>query len=93
MQLKIVVLSGGSKKWCFDRLERDMMIFCEWLMEGVKGDLTPDEERELEALEGENMETIEKVYEAIKADRAIMSLIERIKSHEWVGVVEVEGGI
>jgi len=35
MQLKIVVLSGGSKKWCFDRLERDMMIFCEWLMEGV----------------------------------------------------------
>ena len=27
MQLKIVVLSGGSKKWCFDRLESDMMIF------------------------------------------------------------------
>ena len=38
--------------------------------------------------EGENMETIEKVYEAIKSDRAIMSLIERIKSHEWVRVVE-----
>jgi len=36
MQLKIVVLSGGGKKWCFDRLESDMMIFCEWLMEGVK---------------------------------------------------------
>ena len=36
MQLKIVVLSGGSKKWCFDRLETDMMIFCEWLVEGVK---------------------------------------------------------
>ena len=36
MQLKIVVLSGGSKKWCFDRLESDMMIFCEWLMEGVR---------------------------------------------------------
>jgi len=36
MQLKNVVLSGGSKKWCFDRLESDMMIFCEWLMEGVK---------------------------------------------------------
>ena len=35
MQLKIVVLSGGSKKWCFDRLESDMMVFCEWLMEGV----------------------------------------------------------
>ena len=45
----------------------------------IEGDLTPDEERELEALEGENMETIERVYEAIKADRAIMSLIERIK--------------
>ena len=53
--------------------------------------MTPDEERELEALEKENMETIERVYEAIKADRAIMSLIERIKSHECVGVVE--GGI
>jgi len=36
IQLKIVVLSGGGKKWCFDRLESDMMIFCEWLMEGVK---------------------------------------------------------
>jgi len=35
-QLKIVVLSGGGKKWCFDRLESDMMIFCEWLVEGVK---------------------------------------------------------
>ena len=37
------------------------------------------------------MKTIEKVYEAIKADRAIMSLIERIKSHGWVG--GIEGGI
>jgi len=37
------------------------------------------------------MKTFEKVYEAIKADRAIMSLIERIKSHGWVGVIE--GGI
>ena len=53
--------------------------------------VTPEEWRELEAVEGENMKTIEKVYEAIKADRAIMSLIERIKSHEWVGVIE--GGI
>ena len=35
MQLKIVVLSGGGKKWRFDRLESDMMIFCEWLVEGV----------------------------------------------------------
>jgi len=60
-------------------------------MKQIEGDLTPDEERELEALEGENMKTIEKVYEAIKADRAIMSLIERIKSHGWVGVIE--GGI
>jgi len=35
-QLKIVVLSGGGKRWCFDRLESDMKIFCEWLMEGIK---------------------------------------------------------
>ena len=33
-------------------------------------------------------QTIEEVYEAIKSDRAIMSLIERIKGHEWVRVVE-----
>jgi len=35
-QLKIVVLSGGGKRWCFDRLESDMVIFCEWLVEGIK---------------------------------------------------------
>jgi len=34
------------------------------------------------------MKTIEEVYEAIKADREIMELMERIKRHEWVRVVE-----
>ena len=74
----------------------DTLVKCDrwaelYWMKQIEVDLTPDEERELEALEGENMKTIEKVYEAIKADRAIMSLIERIKSHGWVGVIE--GGI
>lgn len=32
-----------------------------------------------------------KVVEAIKADKELMGLIDRIKSHEWVRVIEVEG--
>ena len=41
-QLKIVVLSGGGKNgvlidW---RVESDIMIFCEWLVEEVNGDVS-----------------------------------------------------
>jgi len=54
----------------------------------LEGNLKPEEEKELEDLENENLKTIIEVVEAIKADRAIMELIERIKGHEWVRVIE-----
>ena len=54
----------------------------------LEGNLKPEEEKELEDLENENLKTIIEVVEAIKADREIVELIERIKGHEWVRVVE-----
>ena len=58
----------------------------------LEGDLKPEEERELEDLENENLKTIIEVVKAIKADREIMELIERIKGHEWVKEL-VEGAV
>lgn len=54
----------------------------------LEEDLTPDEERELETLERENMKTIEKVYRALVGNREVQAWIERIKQHKWVRVVE-----
>jgi len=54
----------------------------------LEGDLKPEEEKELEDLENENLKTIIEVAEAIKADREIVELIEKIKGHEWVRVIE-----
>jgi len=54
----------------------------------LEGNLKPEEEKKLEDLENENLKTIIEVAESIKADREIMELIERIKGHEWVRVVE-----
>jgi len=51
-------------------------------------DITPREEKELEKLERENTKTIEKVYRALGGDHELQAWIERIKSHEWVRVVE-----
>ena len=36
----------------------------------------------------EYLRIIKEVVEAIKADKEIMGLIDRIKSHEWVRVIE-----
>jgi len=58
----------------------------------LEGDLKPEEERELENLENENLKTIIEVVKAIKADREVMELIERIKGHEWVKEL-VEGAV
>ena len=52
----------------------------------LEGNLKPEEEKELEDLENENLKTIIEVAESIKSDREIMELIERIKGHEWVKV-------
>ena len=53
-------------------------------MEGI----TADEGRGLEKLERENMSTIEWAYQRLKSDSEVQALIERIKGHEWVRVVE-----
>jgi hypothetical protein len=56
----------------------------------LEGELTEEEGNELEELEKKNMEIIEEVYQALVSDEKIKELIERIKSHEWVRVIECE---
>jgi len=46
------------------------------------------EKKKLEELERENMKMIEEVYRALVGNREVQAWIERIKSHEWVRVVE-----
>jgi len=41
--------------------------------------------------EKENIKTIEEVYKALKEDVKIKKLIEKIKSHKWIKVIEEEG--
>ena len=57
----------------------------------IEGNLTEEEQKELEEVEKENMKTIEEVYKALKEDVKVKGLIEKIKSHEWVKVIEDEG--
>jgi len=52
--------------------------------------LTEQEQKELEKQEKENMKTVEKVYRALKEDTNVKELIEKIKCHEWVKVIEGE---
>jgi len=61
-----------------------MLNFWKKLLEGI----TPREKRELEKLERENTNTIEEVYRALVGDHELQAWIEKIKSHEWVRVVE-----
>ena len=37
------------------------------------------------------MKTIEEVYKSLIEDKEIQKQIEKIKSHEWVEVIEGEG--
>jgi len=57
----------------------------------LEGELSDKEEKELQKLEKENMEIIEEVYQSLLSDEKIKELIERIKSHEWVRVIEGKG--
>lgn len=54
----------------------------------LEGDLTPEEEKEIEKLEKDNLKTIEIVYKSLKEDKDVRNWIEKIKSHEWVKVIE-----
>jgi len=53
--------------------------------------LTEEEQKELEKPEKENMKTVKEVYKALKEDVKIKELIEKIKSHKWIKVIEEEG--
>ena len=57
----------------------------------MEGNLTEEEQKEFEKLEKENMKTVEEVCKALKEDVKIRELIEKIKCHEWVEVIEGEG--
>jgi len=57
----------------------------------IERNLTEEEQKEFEKLKKENMKTVEEVYKALKEDVKIKELIEEIKSHEWVKVIEREG--
>jgi len=50
--------------------------------------LSEEDKQRMEKMKGEHLKTIEEVVEAIKADKEIMRIIERIKQHEWVKVIE-----
>jgi hypothetical protein len=56
----------------------------------LDGNLTSQEEKELENLEKEILKTIEEVYNSLVYDKQIQKQIEKIKSHEWVKVIEKE---
>jgi len=50
--------------------------------------LSEEEKQRMERMKEEYLRIIKEVVEAIKADEEIMGLIERIKQHEWVRVIE-----
>ena len=56
----------------------------------LEGNLTKSEEKEFERLEKENMKTIKEVYNTFKNDAEIQKLIEKIRSHNWIRVIEGE---
>lgn len=51
--------------------------------------MTPEEKKELEKQENENLKIIEAVYNAVIKDKGIQKQIEQTKGHEWVRMVEV----
>ena len=55
--------------------------------------LTEQEQKELEEVEKENMKTIEEVHKALKENVKIKELIEKIKSHKWIKVIEGEENV
>ena len=59
----------------------------------MEGNLTEEEQKELEKLEKENMRTIEEVYKALKEDMKIKELIEKIKSHKRIKIIEGEENV
>ena len=59
----------------------------------MEGNLTEEEQKELEEVEKENMKTVVEVYKALKEDVKIKELIEKIKSHKWIKTIEREENV
>ncbi len=54
----------------------------------LENKLTSKEEKELQKLETQNLKTIHEVYKSLKNDKKIEKLIQKIKSHKWVKIIE-----
>ncbi len=65
----------------------DRYVLLYWKKQLEEG-LSVAEEREFEGLERMNMEIIEEVYRRLREDGEVQALVERIKGHEWVRVIE-----
>jgi len=59
----------------------------------LEGNLTEEEQKELEEVEKENMKTVVEVYKALKEDVKIKELIEKIKSHKRIKTIEREENV
>ena len=51
-------------------------------------EFTLQEEDELERLEKENLKVVKEVYKELEEDREVAMWIEKIKSHEWIKMIE-----
>lgn len=56
----------------------------------LEGNLLDQEEKEIEILEKENLKIIEEIYNTLKHDKEVGEWMKKIKSHEWVKVLEGE---
>ena len=56
----------------------------------MEGNLTEGEQKELEKVEKENIDVINKVYHSLTQDKEVRKWTERIKSHEWIKIIEGE---
>ncbi len=63
----------------------------EFYWKQIEGNLTEQEQKVLEKMEKENMRTIEEVHKALKEDVKVRELIEKIKFHKWIKVIEGKG--
>lgn len=60
--------------------DRWVQLYWKAQLEGIKA----EREKWLEALERENMKTIEAVYGALVGDSEVQAQVEKIKAHVWM---------
>ena len=59
-----------------------------WIKLEFKDDLSPAEKRKKEEIEKKNLEIIDKMFNELKDSKEIENEIKKIKSHEWVRIIE-----